>query len=551
MDGMVTIGTRLETKSFDAQITQLEKKLEMLEKSADESDIPKQFRRSAEETRELNAEIEKTRNKLGELVRKQNELDKKGISNIKESLGNIGNSMEGVIKKVSRWALAVFGVRSAYLFVRQSMSTLSQYDEQMATDVEYIRWALAMTIKPVIEWIIKAVYTVLGVIGSIAKSLFGVNIFANASADAFKNAKDSLKGSNKEAKQLQKTLAGFDEMNVLQENGSTTTGGGGGISPSFGLEDVFDSSSVQGFMNFWKDIFDFWEDGWKDFINTLDGNWATFFSGIIVYFKGIWDVLKGYGEIIIGLVEMIFGLVTGDFDLVKQGFNILIEGIKNVLTGFFEMVTGTLLVVFGFIKGIVLSIWDFIYGNIIKPIFDFFGNLVGAIVGTVGDIFNKVKDKFGQLVDICKKPFQAVIDTVKGIWDAIKKPIDKLVKNINKALDKINPINILGDVGKGIGKGIGSIGKLFGFSKGGIVKLATGGVINNPGSGVPLATAIGGERGAEGVIPLTDSQQMELLGEAIGRYITVNLTNITKLDGRQIARKVDKVNQSNDFVFNR
>ena len=52
-------------------------------------------------------------------------------------------------------------------------------------------------------------------------------------------------------------------------------------------------------------------------------------------------------------------------------------------------------------------------------------------------------------------------------------------------------------------------------------------------------------------IPLTDSQQMELLGSTIGRYININLTNVTELDGREIARKVDKIQQNNNFVMNR
>jgi hypothetical protein len=44
---------------------------------------------------------------------------------------------------------------------------------------------------------------------------------------------------------------------------------------------------------------------------------------------------------------------------------------------------------------------------------------------------------------------------------------------------------------------------------------------------------------------------MELLGSTIGKYISINLTNITELDGRQIARKVEQINQNNNFVLNR
>ena len=81
--------------------------------------------------------------------------------------------------------------------------------------------------------------------------------------------------------------------------------------------------------------------------------------------------------------------------------------------------------------------------------------------------------------------------------------------------------------------------------------LATGGIINNPGKGIPLGGAIGGEVNKEGVIPLTDSQAMEELGQTIGRYININLTNITQLNNRQIAREQKKINAQNNFAMNR
>lgn len=608
-DGMVTIGFKGDTKQLEKDIRDTERQLKQYEKEAEkltkqqqkiEIDLEDYYKakqtieettnsmlkqaQTQEEVDNVLKSEEKSLNQLNEAystqLKAQEEINQKvqenvknqeiakskikslngelakakGYEKIKGSINDIGNGIEKVIKKVGRWALAVFGIRSAYMFVRQSMSTLSQYDDQMAADLEYIRWALATTIKPIIEWIIKAVYTLLGVIGSVIKSIFNVNIFANASADAFQRAKKSVAGTNKEAKQLQKTLAGFDEMNVLQADGSTGTAGGVGASiPSMDLGNIFDSQEIQNVKNFWADIVKFWEKDWDDFIDTLDGKWAKFFGGIVTWVKGLWDVIKGVGEVIIGLVEMIFGFITGDFDLLGKGFNMLIQGIKDIFIGIIEMAIGRIQAIFGLITGILWSIWDVFYHYIVKPVGDFFGGLFNTVKNAIGKVFDKVSDAFGRLVGIVKAPFQGMIDLVSGLWEKIKKPIDTLVKNINKALDKVNPINLLGDIGKGIGKGIGSIGKFFGFAKGGIVvpKLATGGIINQPGRGVPISSAIGGERGIEGVIPLTDSQQMELLGSAIGRYITVNLTNVTKLDSRQIARKVDKVQQSNDFVFNR
>ena len=96
-----------------------------------------------------------------------------------------------------------------------------------------------------------------------------------------------------------------------------------------------------------------------------------------------------------------------------------------------------------------------------------------------------------------------------------------------------------------------------GRAKGGIYypskvpKLAVGGIINQPGSGIPYHGAVIGERGAEAVVPLTDSQQMALLGEAIGRYITVNANITNTMNGRIISRELKKIQNEDDFAFNR
>lgn len=59
-----------------------------------------------------------------------------------------------------------------------------------------------------------------------------------------------------------------------------------------------------------------------------------------------------------------------------------------------------------------------------------------------------------------------------------------------------------------------------------------------------------GERGAEGVIPLTDSQAMETLGEAIGRYITINANITNTMNGRVISRQIQQIIANKDFAYN-
>lgn len=71
-----------------------------------------------------------------------------------------------------------------------------------------------------------------------------------------------------------------------------------------------------------------------------------------------------------------------------------------------------------------------------------------------------------------------------------------------------------------------------------------------PNKGTLVGGAIAGESGREGVIPLTDSQAMETLGEAIGRYININATVPVYVGNRQIAREIKRINTENDFAFN-
>ena len=80
--------------------------------------------------------------------------------------------------------------------------------------------------------------------------------------------------------------------------------------------------------------------------------------------------------------------------------------------------------------------------------------------------------------------------------------------------------------------------------------LAKGGIVNMPSRGVMLGGAIAGERGAEGVIALTDAQAMETLGEAIGRYITINANITNSMNGKVLSRELKRINNEQDFAYN-
>ena len=93
-----------------------------------------------------------------------------------------------------------------------------------------------------------------------------------------------------------------------------------------------------------------------------------------------------------------------------------------------------------------------------------------------------------------------------------------------------------------------NLGKLSTFS---LPRLKTGGIINMPNRGTLVGgSALGGESGKEGVVPLTDQQAMGEVGREIGKNVLVNLTNITSMNGRVISRELKNIKAEQDFAYN-
>lgn len=718
MDGYVVIGTELDTKKFDAQINELEHKLNDMEADLATTDLSP----NSSEYKKLNADIEKTKNKIVELRKKQEDLNKTDLSGARINLEGIGNSIEKVIGKIARWGLAVFGIRSAYMFIRQEMSTLTQYDDQLGANVEWLRYLLASALKPVIEGLVNLAYKLLVYVNYIAQAWFGVNLFANATTKAFEKQHSSMKGTVKQAKELQKTLTGFDEMNILQKDGSVAQGGGGGgitmpdftpmeeveipewikwiadnkdkildwvklLAVAFGLIKIGQflaslGQAEEGLSKFGKKI--------TDTVKEM-GLWKTvgialMIAGIVLLVTNLWSLITQWDEldtkqkwiktslVLLGEAFIVLGYT------IKNGLNIATLGTATLIAAVVTLITA----VGGFIKKMVdeekaiLSTKDAAekLKNAKKELRDETDSYISAVdkeeeahkklieiqneTGLSGEeLYNKVKlgtldyqnmnaqqrevykayvnEKNAQddLTESKEKLKTATDNERDATWKDIlakdnaaknlegykKKVIEAydsqtisledaqkylswamtemdadtmntfergIPKHIKEGLDpgkyKTDTQKMKNGFSSGFGETLSNLkGQWAGFkqwfsnnnklpdatvniktkggtggafAKGGIIhhalpKLAPGGIINQPGRGVPLGQAIGGERGAEGVIPLTDSQQMALLGEAIGRYITVNANITNTMNGRIISRELQKVQNDSDFAFNR
>lgn len=600
MDGKVVIGCDLDTRSFDAQIDYVESQMQETERQLKKADMGFEVG----DTQKLEANYEKLGIKLDNLRKKQAKLNqeqanmgKLDLSGVQTGINNVNKGLQGTIKKVAKWGLALFGIRTAYNAIRGAMSTLSQYDTQMADNIEYIRYALASSLQPVIQTILNLVIKLLQYINYIAKAWTGKNLFKTA--DAFKSAQKSASGVAKSAKEINKQLAGFDEMNVLSDTSSSGAGGGGtditapnidltgmqgevpqwlkwivdnkdlilavmgGVATGLlawklglsGIQSLGIGIAIAGIVFAIESIIAYLQDpSWKNFgkiitgigvavagVAIIFGTWPVAIAGAIIavigiivsnwekikeFFQGGIDWLVGKGE----WVHKMFGNLLGE---VYDSFVNILQNILNVFDNGFKMFKSILDGIILFIKGVFTGNWKQAWEGLVQIFSGVFNGLVGIVKNVLGIIWNLVKSVALTVAQVTVELFKTVVN---GVLKVIETVLNTPIKTINKLIGVINKV-----------PGI-NLGKLPTFK---LPRLAKGGIINQPGRGIPVGSAIGGERGQEGVLPLTDSQQMQLLGEAIGRYVTINANITNTMNGRVISRELQKINNTNEFAFNK
>lgn len=606
MDGWVTIGTKLDSKSFNRQIKLLKDNLDTLEQEYNTLKKAKPFDGQTEELAKINKKIIATKKEIASL-----EKQKKKLTNVKD-LNAVSSSMSDIIKKAAKWALAIFGIRSAYNMIRNSISTISQYNEQFATDIEYIKYALAYTLEPIIRGIVYLVQTLLTYINYISQAWLGMNLFK--SAKEFEKIKSSSAGVAKNAKEINKQLVGFDEMNILSDTSSGSGGGGGVITaPSFDLsgESILKDFDLDYFIEKGKEIARSIANGINDFFANFDfiklaQNITKIISGIYsiatefvttVNWKQIgysiaelllhidWgkiglDIVKfvvagmlAIGDFLIGVIDSIIdafsdpkflndmlvsgarlieGLILGMFSIIGKIGEVIWAIIKLVLSLFGIHSPSTVFAEIG--ENLMLGLIQGIQ-SLVQSVINVFKNMWNSIVSGASQAWEGIKSAFSSTATFFKNTFTTAWTAVKnvfstggkifagitdGIFNAFKVIVNALIDGINNVVAV--PFNAVNTALKKI-KSVEIVGiKPFNFistiSVPKIPKLAKGGIINMPGRGVPIGygSAIGGEAGAEWVQPLTDSQSLDRVAEAIGGRITVPVTTIVKLDGRQIAR---------------
>ena len=571
------------------------------------ADMQAQYSKVNAELDKQAPKIDKIAVKLGKVKAKQTENNAKiqqfkdkiesiKANNIKNSIDGIGKSITGQISKIGKMAMAIVGIRTAWSTVRRIVSLVSQYNPQISTDLQYMGYCIANIVAPAVQWLTRLLYTALSYINAIMQAWFGINIFANSSAKSFKKMQNSAGGTAKSAKEIQKSLQGFDEMNILQDNSGSTGGGTGVSTPSMDL------SSMQGEVPEWLK----WIIDNKDLILAV---LAEITAGLIsvkifglkpIETSGIVLLISGIVYTIQNLIKYLKDPSWGNFGGIIQGVGVAIMGLAVLIGSVPLAVAGAIVLIIGtitkyweeiksfFQSGIdwLASKSDWIhemFGDTIGNIYDMFVNNLQYLLNFFDNIFTMIKGIFDGFImfikgvftgdwkmawEGIKRIFTSIWNGIKGVfftvWNSIKSVVATVGKTVGDIIAKtfkavVNAVlstieKILNTPIRAINSLIGTINNVPGINLGklstfNLPRLAKGGIISQP------TQAIIGEAGAEAVMPLENNLGwLDILADKLvsrmGSMRSGGSSYIIQLNGRTIQRGMAKQQQELAFATN-
>ena len=423
------------------------------------------------------------------------------VDQLKNGFKKMNTSVSSSIKHIGRLALGIFSVASAYRLMSSASSTLGQYDEQYATNLEYIRYLIAQAIAPALKYVVNLASTLLSYLNYILNAWFGITLFSKNSAKNFMNAKNSTGGISKNTGKIKKDLqtTPFDEMNILtdtSDSGISGGAGGGAIAPSI------DPSMLQGEVPDWlkwiadnKDLVIMALVGIAGGIALITKNSKALLElGIFMIIKGIVDTVKAiiefikdpswenFGEILKGLSEILFGVALAMLAVNAANPTAWII----LLIALVALLVAEIIKHWDKIKEVLGKVGDWINEHIIQPVAEFFKGLWDKIK----EIFAPVIDFFKNIWDTVKENIKISIDNMKQIfsflWDKIKEifspVIDWFREKFQKAYEKIKEVfspiaNFFGEIWDKVKNKLRDFGAKVGEVVGGAFKAVVNGVL--------------------------------------------------------------------------
>lgn len=385
---------------------------------------------------------------MGDVITIAVDLERKGfeagctelrgaITSLSQTAKKMADGMKSVIP-------SIIGVGSAFGIITKAANTFMQQNVMLTRQMEAIWTALGNLIGPIVEQLVSWVVTAVSYLIS----------FLNLLGITSKTASELSKKAQSATSNLQKTIAGFDELNVLQDNQEATLPN---LDPKEWMSELTDLLKAGQFAEAgrylaaqlnemvanidWVGIGDKLANGFKAAVDFL----GNFIRGFDVHSLGRYvadmvnrilnvdtsgeDTWRNLGEILVAKFTLVLDFVTGFLENLDTAA--LAKAASGVMHGIYEALTNS----------IENSNWKKIGTNIRV----FFENVDWK--GLVDDLCNLVTAAFSGFSDFVKGLFGGSSNSVID-W----KSIGETISNMFVALDWGSVFEILcGAIGSAFG----------------------------------------------------------------------------------------------------
>lgn len=325
----------------------------------------------------------------------------KATQSITNNIKGMGTGFKNGLGQVLKYAGALFSLRSIYSALSSSanawLSSQNAQAKQLSANIDYMKYTMGSALAPVIQFVTNCVYQLLKTVQSVVYALFRVNIFANASASAFKNAQ-------KQAKNTSKSLSSVhSEINNVGDHNSDA-------SPNVG-----DLSSIDNQMSpLSQKLYDFFKplvDSWNKYGATLIEQIKTTAGQIASLISSVWEsveklITNGTVYTSLELILAIIGNIAeafsnawkyeGNGDTIIQTMADMLNSILNTIReitaseGFQKFLNGVSNAFSGILTFTKPVLDDFL--SLIKPLSEIALSIAGDILNSIGNALKWIGD---------------------------------------------------------------------------------------------------------------------------------------------------------------
>lgn len=405
-----------------------------------------------------------------------------GAERLKSSMGGVGN----LIRRTARTGLMLMGIRSAYMLIRQAVQAsmesfrvmagqnqgFANTMDSLARSADNLKGSFAAMAAPLIEvlapalkWIIDLATRAFNAIAMFFGALAGKKSIqiATGSTAGFSNGLSSVgkkaKGATKEVEKYKRSLAGFDELEILDTSDKSNSGGGspdiggggGGSSPTqqFTTVDI-DTSAFKPLLD-WLDKLKAAAEptiqAFKRLVDSLEPLKTFVARGLQDFYNnflkpmGLWALSSAFPRFLDGLTYMVQNINWGklndslaEFWKALSKFSIKIgEGLlwfyENVLVPlgtwtmneivprFIDILTASL-DLFGSVIDAVAPAFEWLWDSLLSPIAEWTGGIITSVLDGIISALRGISDWINENASLIEN-FVLIIGSFAAAWGLV------------------------------------------------------------------------------------------------------------------------------------